>query len=314
MFTQPDASYHGLVYTEHYGNGGLHRPLPQRLPAHDGRRAVAAERVPAAAGHRDGGAAHRPARRERAHAWPSSCATIRASTSVNYAGFPDNPYYPLVQKYLGGRACSLMTFEIRGGFEAGMRFYNALKLFKRLVNLGDAKSLACHPASTTHRQMSPEEQRHGGRRAGHASASASASSTSTTSSPISIRHWRSPRWHEARRPPPPVGAPTAGGRRTDRARSFSRTSAITAPVSRPRSRALSRERGGQLPLRKSSQRPPMARFRAPSPGVLASGGRCRRGEPQDQRFDRHDRVEVIGRDVGLRNRDVEFRPRPQASG
>jgi O-acetylhomoserine (thiol)-lyase len=77
---------------------------------------------------------------------------------VNYAGFADNPYYPLVQKYLGGKACSLMTFEINGGLQAGMRFYNALKLFKRLVNLGDAKSLACHPASTTHRQMSAEEQ------------------------------------------------------------------------------------------------------------------------------------------------------------
>jgi O-acetylhomoserine (thiol)-lyase len=68
----------------------------------------------------------------------------------------------LVQKYLGGKACSLMTFEIRGGLEAGMRFYNELKLFKRLVNLGDAKSLACHPASTTHRQMSPAEQRAAG--------------------------------------------------------------------------------------------------------------------------------------------------------
>jgi O-acetylhomoserine (thiol)-lyase len=77
---------------------------------------------------------------------------------VNFAGFSDSPYYPLVQKYLGGRACSLMTFDIVGGLPAGMRFYNALKLFKRLVNLGDAKSLACHPASTTHRQMSPEEQ------------------------------------------------------------------------------------------------------------------------------------------------------------
>jgi O-acetylhomoserine (thiol)-lyase len=78
--------------------------------------------------------------------------------SVNFAGLPDNPYHPLVQKYLGGRACSLMTFDIRGGLAAGMRFYNALKLFKRLVNLGDAKSLACHPASTTHRQMSAAEQ------------------------------------------------------------------------------------------------------------------------------------------------------------
>ena len=86
--------------------------------------------------------------------------------SVSYAGFPDNPYYPLAQKYLGGRACSLMTFAIRGGFDGGARFYDALKLFKRLVNLGDAKSLACHPASTTHRQMSVEEQRVAGDRTG----------------------------------------------------------------------------------------------------------------------------------------------------
>jgi O-acetylhomoserine (thiol)-lyase len=78
--------------------------------------------------------------------------------AVNYAGFPDNPYYWLVHKYLGGRACSLLTFEIRGGLEDGVRFYDALKLIKRLVNLGDARSLACHPASTTHRQMSSEEQ------------------------------------------------------------------------------------------------------------------------------------------------------------
>ena len=82
--------------------------------------------------------------------------------SVSYAGFPDSPYYPLVQQYLKGKTCSLLTFAIRGGYDAGTRFYDALKLFKRLVNLGDAKSLACHPASTTHRQMSPEEQRRAG--------------------------------------------------------------------------------------------------------------------------------------------------------
>jgi len=81
---------------------------------------------------------------------------------INYAGFRDNPYYELTQKYLGGRACSLITFGIRGGLEAGKRFYNALNLVKRVVNLGDAKTLACHPASTTHRQMSPEEQRKAG--------------------------------------------------------------------------------------------------------------------------------------------------------
>ena len=77
---------------------------------------------------------------------------------VNYAGFPDSPYHALAQKYLGGRASSLLTFGVKGGLEAGKSFYDALKLIKRLVNIGDAKSLACHPASTTHRQMPAEEQ------------------------------------------------------------------------------------------------------------------------------------------------------------
>jgi O-acetylhomoserine (thiol)-lyase len=81
---------------------------------------------------------------------------------INYAGFADSPYHTLTQKYLGGRACSLLTFGVVGGFEAGTRFYNALKLFSRLVNIGDAKSLACHPASTTHRQMSVDEQEKAG--------------------------------------------------------------------------------------------------------------------------------------------------------
>jgi O-acetylhomoserine (thiol)-lyase len=75
---------------------------------------------------------------------------------VNYAGFPESPYYSLAQKYLGGNACALLTFGVRGGFDAGVRFYDALRLISRLVNLGDAKSLACHPASTTHRQMPAE--------------------------------------------------------------------------------------------------------------------------------------------------------------
>jgi O-acetylhomoserine (thiol)-lyase len=81
---------------------------------------------------------------------------------VNYAGFADSPYHALTQKYLGGCACSLFTFGIVGGLQAGQAFYDALKLFKRLVNIGDAKSLACHPASTTHRQMSPREQEKAG--------------------------------------------------------------------------------------------------------------------------------------------------------
>src|SRR5262249_31941268 len=72
---------------------------------------------------------------------------------VSYAGFPESPYHELTNRYLDGRPPSLLTFGVRGGLEGGKSFYDALKLIKRLVNIGDAKSLACHPASTTHRQM-----------------------------------------------------------------------------------------------------------------------------------------------------------------
>jgi O-acetylhomoserine (thiol)-lyase len=81
---------------------------------------------------------------------------------VNYSGFSASPYYELAQKYLQGKSPSLLTFGVQGGYDGGLRFYNALNLIKRVVNLGDSKSLACHPASTTHRQMSPEEQRGAG--------------------------------------------------------------------------------------------------------------------------------------------------------
>jgi O-acetylhomoserine (thiol)-lyase len=157
MFTQPDESYHGLIYTEHYGASafiGRCRSLYQRT--------VGAVLSPMNAFLLLQGIETVALRIERHVENARKVAEfLRADArveSVNFAGFADNPYYPLVQKYLGGRACSLMTFEIRGGIEAAMRFYNELKLFKRLVNLGDAKSLACHPASTTHRQMSSEEQ------------------------------------------------------------------------------------------------------------------------------------------------------------
>ena len=76
---------------------------------------------------------------------------------VNYAGLPDHRDHALAQKYLGGRPSGILTFGVQGGLEGGTRFQDALKLFTRLVNIGDAKSLACHPASTTHRQLSPLE-------------------------------------------------------------------------------------------------------------------------------------------------------------
>ncbi len=76
---------------------------------------------------------------------------------VNYAGLPDHPNNDLVQKYMSGKAASILSFGIEGGREAGARFIDALKLVIRLVNIGDARSLACHPATTTHRQLNEEE-------------------------------------------------------------------------------------------------------------------------------------------------------------
>jgi O-acetylhomoserine (thiol)-lyase len=81
---------------------------------------------------------------------------------VNYAALPDSPSRPLVERYMGGRASGILTFGVEGGREAGARVQDAFKLFTRLVNIGDAKSLACHPASTTHRQLSPDELRKAG--------------------------------------------------------------------------------------------------------------------------------------------------------
>jgi O-acetylhomoserine (thiol)-lyase len=161
MFNEPDASYHGLIYTEHFGKaayiarcrsvyqratGAVLSPLSAFLLL-QGIETVAL-RV-----ERHVENARRVAEFLRQHdcvAW------------VNYTGFADNPYHALADKYLGGRACSLLTFGIAGGLDAGKKFYDALSLFKRLVNMGDAKSLACHPASTTHRQMSAEEQQKAG--------------------------------------------------------------------------------------------------------------------------------------------------------
>jgi len=160
-FSEPDESYHGLVYTDHYGDKaflGRVRSVFQRT--------MGAVLSPFNAFLLLQGIETVALRVERHVQNAARVAEyLRADSrvaSVSYAGFPDNPYYPLAQKYLGGRACSLMTFAIRGGVDAGTRFYDALRLFKRLVNLGDAKSLACHPASTTHRQMSAAEQRQAG--------------------------------------------------------------------------------------------------------------------------------------------------------
>ncbi|MEI8363635.1 MAG: bifunctional O-acetylhomoserine aminocarboxypropyltransferase/cysteine synthase [Betaproteobacteria bacterium] len=81
---------------------------------------------------------------------------------VKYAGLSDHPEHALVHKYLSGKASGILTFGVEHGLEGGTRFIDALKLFTRLVNIGDAKSLACHPATTTHRQLNAEELKKAG--------------------------------------------------------------------------------------------------------------------------------------------------------
>jgi O-acetylhomoserine (thiol)-lyase len=81
---------------------------------------------------------------------------------VNYPGLPDSPYHDLAQKYLPLGAGGILTFGIRGGLESGRRFIEALQVFSHLANVGDAKSLVIHPASTTHQQLSTEEKLAGG--------------------------------------------------------------------------------------------------------------------------------------------------------
>jgi O-acetylhomoserine (thiol)-lyase len=161
MFTQPDASYHGLIYTEHYGKAayiGRCRSVYQRT--------TGAVLSPLSAFLLLQGIETVALRVERHVENARSVAEFLRNHPqvewVNYAGFPESRYHLLAKKYLGGRACSLLSFGIKGGFPAAVKFHDALNLVTRLVNLGDAKSLACHPASTTHRQMSPEEQRSAG--------------------------------------------------------------------------------------------------------------------------------------------------------
>ncbi|NWG32540.1 MAG: bifunctional O-acetylhomoserine aminocarboxypropyltransferase/cysteine synthase [Rhodocyclaceae bacterium] len=157
----PDVSYHGVVYTEALG-----------AAAYIGRARV----VPL----RNMGAAISPfnsflilqgietlaVRMDRICDNTLAVAQYLKSHPkvgwVNYAGLPDHPEHALAQKYMGGRASGILTFGVKGGAAAGARFQDALKLITRLVNIGDAKSLACHPASTTHRQLSPEELKKAG--------------------------------------------------------------------------------------------------------------------------------------------------------
>lgn len=161
MFNEPDPSYHGLVYVERFGpKAYIERCRSVYL------RTTGSVLPPLSAFLILQGVETIGLRMERHVENARKVAEFLNQDPrvewVRYSGFPDSPYFELVRKYLGGQAPPLFTFGVRGGLRAGKAFYDALKLIKRLVNIGDAKSLACHPASTTHRQMSAAEQKAAG--------------------------------------------------------------------------------------------------------------------------------------------------------
>ncbi|OWW20173.1 O-acetylhomoserine aminocarboxypropyltransferase/cysteine synthase family protein [Noviherbaspirillum denitrificans] len=153
---EPDVSYHGVVYTEALGPAafiGRARVVPLRntgaaispfnaflILQGIETLALRVERIT-----------------ENALRVAQFLARHKKVKWVNYAGLPDHRDHALATKYLGGRPSGVLTFGVEGGREGGARFQDALKLFTRLVNIGDAKSLACHPASTTHRQLNAQE-------------------------------------------------------------------------------------------------------------------------------------------------------------
>jgi len=156
MLNEPDPSYHGVVYTEALGEA-----------AFIGRARVAPLRNTGAALSPMNtflilqGIETLPLRMDRHCDNAQKVAEFLRDHPqvnwVNYAGLPESPYHQLAQRYMNGRASGILSFGIKGGQQAGARFIDALELVLRLVNIGDARSLACHPASTTHRQLDEKE-------------------------------------------------------------------------------------------------------------------------------------------------------------
>jgi O-acetylhomoserine (thiol)-lyase len=156
MLNEPDPSYHGVVYTEALGPAafiGRCRVVPLRntgaaLAPHSAFLILQGIETLGLRMERHCQNAEAVARHLQNHSKVSW---------VNYAALSDSPYQAVCQKICGGKASGILSFGIKGGREAGAQFIDALQMILRLVNIGDAKSLACHPATTTHRQLSPEE-------------------------------------------------------------------------------------------------------------------------------------------------------------
>lgn len=156
MLNEPEPAYHGVVYTEAFAEAafiGRARTVPLRN--------TGAALSPMNAFLILQGLETLALRMERHAENAAAVARYLADDArvdwVNYGGLESSPYFDLAQKYTDGKPSALLSFGVKGGYEAGVKFYDALKIFKRLVNIGDAKSLAAHPASTTHRQLTETE-------------------------------------------------------------------------------------------------------------------------------------------------------------
>ncbi len=161
MLNEPDPSYHDVVYTEALGAAayiGRCRVVPLRntgaaISPHNAFLIMQGLETLCLRMERHCENALKVAEYLKAH---------DKINWVNYAALPDSPYHELCQKMSKGKASGILSFGIKGGSEAGGRFIDALDMILRLVNIGDAKSLACHPASTTHRQLNAEELKSAG--------------------------------------------------------------------------------------------------------------------------------------------------------
>jgi len=156
QFSQPDPSYHGTVMTDAFGPAAFiarARVVPLRN--------MGAAMAPMNAFLIMQGIETLSLRMERHCENTQKVAEFLQGhpqvSWVSYAGLPEHPDHAQANKYLNGRASGILSFGVKGGFDAGVKFLDALQLVTRLVNIGDAKSLATHPASTTHRQLNPQE-------------------------------------------------------------------------------------------------------------------------------------------------------------
>ena len=160
-FNEPDPSYHGVIYAEALGEAafiGRARVVPLRnmgaaiSPFNSFLILQGLETL----------SLRMERHTENAYAVAKYLSDHSSVEWINYAGLKDDQYHDLARKIVDGKPSAILSFGIKGGEKNGAKFIDALQLIKRLVNIGDAKSLACHPASTTHRQLNDEELKSAG--------------------------------------------------------------------------------------------------------------------------------------------------------